>query len=266
MDELTQRACEFVLVGSSPREQEPLLRDCVQQGGIDGLHATKILFEDMYGGFTYNVELKFPPAYCLVGWGEQGLQALLDAAYPGAPIKTQSLAVQILATLASGERLPEIGRWVRNEALVANVLKSIENWPSIFSCAKRCLRDLFSSFEDETDLALLVGLVFNHAASTNVARVKEVFVALTGRWLAIDSRTLSEFENLIAEKADDETAFHLFFEENPQLIDPLAFEVWTKPDIHGAKIPDFLIKRTDNTYLVVEIETPAKSIITSEPT
>ena len=262
MNELTEKAREFVLHGSLP-DQGALLKECVQRGGIDGLHATKILFEDMYGGMTYNAELKSPAAYCLIRWGEQGLQALLDGAYPDAPIKTQSLAVEILSTLASGERLPEIRSWVRDDTLVDDILQSVEDWPAIFSCAKRCLRDLFSSFEDEADLALLLGHVFNQAALTNIARVKEVFVALTGRWLAIDSRTLAEFESLIAEKANDEPAFHLFLEKNPQLIDPLAFEVWSKPDIHGAKIPDFLIKRTDNTFLVVEIETPAKSIITS---
>jgi hypothetical protein len=43
----------------------------------------------------------------------------------------------------------------------------------------------------------------------------------------------------------------------------MAFQVWTKPDLHGIKEPDFLIRRTDNSYVLVEIETPAKTLITT---
>jgi hypothetical protein len=47
------------------------------------------------------------------------------------------------------------------------------------------------------------------------------------------------------------------------LLDPMAIEVWPKPDLHGAAEPDFLVRRIDNSYLVVEIEKPSKSLVTS---
>jgi len=38
--------------------------------------------------------------------------------------------------------------------------------------------------------------------------------------------------------------------------------VWSKPDFAGHLEPDFVLRRVDDTYLVVEIETPAKPIVT----
>jgi hypothetical protein len=35
-----------------------------------------------------------------------------------------------------------------------------------------------------------------------------------------------------------------------------------QPNLHGARRPDFVIRRFDNSYVVVEIETPGKQLIT----
>ena len=43
----------------------------------------------------------------------------------------------------------------------------------------------------------------------------------------------------------------------------MAKTVWPQPNLLGVKEPDFIIQRADNTYLVVEIETSEKRLITS---
>jgi hypothetical protein len=264
MSSLTERAKEFIEFGPyGGVEVEALIRDCVTEGSVDGLCAVQVLFKSMYGGFTFNFELKAPAAFSLVRWGSQGLQALVEAATPGAPSKTLSLAVEILATLASGAQIPQIRTWIHDSLVADKVLQSIEDWPVLFAASKRHLKELFLSFEDEEHLASLLGLAFSKASMTNVAIAKEIFSALSSRWLAINSRTLEEFNDLLRDHGNEEGIFQHFLEKHPQLIDPLAFEVWPQPDIHGFKVPDFLIKRADNSYLVVEIETPAKNIITS---
>jgi hypothetical protein len=73
---------------------------------------------------------------------------------------------------------------------------------------------------------------------------------------------LRRYESLIASHADDERAFQAFFTEHPQVLDPLAAEIWTQPSLHGAQKPDFVIRRFDNSYVAVEIETPAKQLVT----
>jgi hypothetical protein len=71
---------------------------------------------------------------------------------------------------------------------------------------------------------------------------------------------LDEYENLLEQKPEDEPSLHAFFERYPQMLDPMAVQVWSKPDFHGYKEPDFLIRRSDNSYLIIEIENAEKSI------
>jgi hypothetical protein len=80
--------------------------------------------------------------------------------------------------------------------------------------------------------------------------------------LAIGRPILDEYEQLIIHSRDDEPAFQSFFENHPQLLDPMAATVWPHPNLAGARAPDFIVRRTDDSYLVVEIETPGKVIIT----
>lgn len=42
----------------------------------------------------------------------------------------------------------------------------------------------------------------------------------------------------------------------------MAVQVWSQPDFHGAAEPDFVVRRADDTYLIVEIECPAKLLMT----
>jgi hypothetical protein len=81
--------------------------------------------------------------------------------------------------------------------------------------------------------------------------------------LAVGQPTLAGYQELISNYPADEPQFQAFFERVPQLLDPLAMSVCPQPDLHGAREPDFIVKRADGTYLIVEIETPAKSLVTS---
>ena len=46
------------------------------------------------------------------------------------------------------------------------------------------------------------------------------------------------------------------------MLDSRAFRVWGKPDFHGKLEPDFVIRTYDDNYVIVEIETPAKRLVT----
>ncbi|MER8599358.1 DUF4263 domain-containing protein [Mesorhizobium sp. M1339] len=73
---------------------------------------------------------------------------------------------------------------------------------------------------------------------------------------------LGEYERLIREAPSHEPSFQDFFSRHPQLLDPMARQVWAQPDFHGALQPDFVIRRFDDSYLVVEIQCPAKKLVT----
>jgi hypothetical protein len=257
---LVDRARDFILHGG---DQTAFLSECVEAGTVEGLHAVQMLYEDMYGGITYNYMLKAPAAFCLVRWEDQGLKALVEAAQRTPRSKNQSLTLEILATLASGEPLPQAKIWIGDEALVKRILELVRDKEQLYRTAGQLLRWYILSFEDDQDLLLALGMQLQQAATANPRLIDALFQAMAGRWLAVSSPTLQAYDELVRDHSDDEPSFQAFLEKHPLILDPMAFDVYPQPSIHGAKEPDFLIRRADDSFLVVEIETPAKPLITT---
>ena len=227
---------------------------------MEALSAVQMLFEDMYGGITFNTELKAPAAWCLVRWGEAGLEALLEAAYRTPTFKNQWLTLEVLATLASWR--DGTGKfWRAPESLTKRIVERTSGMEGLPQIAGRLLRRYILSFDDDQDLLLPLGTHFQTMAVINPVAVGILVQAMAGRWLAVRTSTLEAFDALLSERPADEPSFQAFFENHPLMIDLMAFEVYPQPSIHGAKEPDFLVRRTDNTFVVIEIETPGKRIM-----
>jgi hypothetical protein len=43
----------------------------------------------------------------------------------------------------------------------------------------------------------------------------------------------------------------------------MAVQVWPQPNLFGFRFPDFVVRRADDSYLVVEIEKPSKALVTA---
>ena len=256
MPSLINRAQEFIVSGG---DEYSLLRSCLEDGSNAALLAVQMIAEDMYGGHTYNYELKAPAAYCLAAFGEHGFDALVETATRAPYSKNVSLCIQVLSWIASGgESSLEVH--VSDAELKKMVRAKLEGMNGIAMAARSKLRAYILSIPKDEDALQAVGSKLSYPSDISTAR--EVFAAFAARWLTISRPKLSAYQRLIKESSDNEPEFQTFFEEYPQLLDPMAAEVWTKPDLVGAREPDFVIRRTDNTYLIVEIETPSKPIMT----
>ena len=240
---------------------ERLLWECVSAGSLAGLTAVQFLAEHMYGGRTFNFEFKARAAWCLVAWQDNGLQALLEMAQRTQTTKNYSLCVQILGTFSAREHLPKM--WLSAE-LRDLVDSRISNWEHLFTAARGKLNELALSFSSDDDAALYVALPIPVLSSLVPGAVKPLFLAMATRWLSVGPVTIEEYEELLRNVPGEEPALHDFFEMHPELLDPMALDVWSKPNLHGAAEPDFVIRRMDDTYLVVEIETPGKSLVTAD--
>jgi hypothetical protein len=75
---LRDKVEDFIANRANPTELHELLSECMDDGSVEGLACVRRLYQDMYGGITYNFELKAAAASCLLFWGEAGLQALID--------------------------------------------------------------------------------------------------------------------------------------------------------------------------------------------
>jgi Shedu protein SduA, C-terminal len=257
---LIERAQQFIVNGG---DQYAILRDCIEDGGAAALAAAQLLAEDMYGGITYNFELKAPAAFALIAFAQPGLQAMVEIATRTPTSKNKSLCLTILSAIAANSLPPILASLTRDDQIRTRVAE-VSSQRGLSDAARSALRDYVLGIEDEADAVSEVGTQLSRAGwfENDQAAIGELFAALAARRLAIGPRTIQAFGRLMHDTPDDEPAFHTFFERHPQLLDPAAAEVWSKPDLAGAREPDFVVRRTDDTYLVVEIETPGKLLMT----
>lgn len=78
--------------------------------------------------------------------------------------------------------------------------------------------------------------------------------------LMINYPVIHNFENLINESGQKEEIYQKYLGENPILIDPLAKEIIPKQKLGDDYITDFVIRKLNNEYLLVEIEKPSDNI------
>ncbi len=257
---LAERVEHFVERGARADDLLVLLKECVEAGGLEGLRGVRRLFEDMYGGMTFNAELKAPAASTLLIWGELGLDALMEAVNTHSTSKNFGIAMRLLAAVAAGEG-PPIFTQVCDEGLSERINQASRS-PELSRTARRHLINLILSVEDEEDVCLRVGGALQSMSFAQTGAARELFAALSKRWLAVGAPVLDRLAALIRDEPANEPVFQAFLTAHPQILDPLAVRVWPQPDLFGAKEPDFVVQRADGTYIVVEIEAPAKRLIT----
>jgi hypothetical protein len=221
------------------------------------------LFEDDYGGITYKWELKEPAGAALLFWKAQGIEEIVQAAKNFSNLATRTIAFDLLSSAASSSRPLRMNIGAASE-LWQRIIDAGGTSDAVQDAARKKLVELILSIEREDDLAAsLAQVFFRHQISTdNVEPAKELVRAVASRWFSIGEKKLREFQSLIDDHGNDEPKFQSFFESNPQLLDPMAVEVWPEPNLFGSRKPDFVVKRSDGSYLVVEIECPNKNLIT----
>jgi Domain of unknown function (DUF4263) len=73
---------------------------------------------------------------------------------------------------------------------------------------------------------------------------------------------IEEFEALV-DASLPEADYQAFLEENPVFLDPLAAEILNRRKLGLELITDFVIRRHDSQYVVVEIEKPQDRVFTA---
>ena len=210
----------FIRAGH-PRELPGLWDACAKDGSLDALVCITRLFEDMYGG---TFELKAPAAWERACCGERGLDQLVAATLKAPTSKNVSLCLQILTILASGRLVDDPPAVFCDKSRLARLNALFKSNPALRSYARSKLVAFVLSVEDEDDFIEMVATGFSRAAFSlqGVGPARELFAAVSTRWLTISEPLLKRYEALISDRPDDEPAFQAFFTEHPQLLDPMA--------------------------------------------
>ena len=259
--DLIDRANRFIQANQH-RGLSPLLAECVAAGNSEGLLALKLLARDSYDGTSMSLLARAPAACCLLAWKSDGLEALVEVGLDESKPGNFSLALQLLSCAAEGQEPHMVRSWLKDDRLFEAVSRSVGDWTDLVLVARSHLHELVLSIENDHDLALSAGISLTNLSVGDSHAARSLTHALALRSIAVGPRVLAHYDRLMAEADNDEPSFQLFFQNHPLLLDPRAFQVWGKPDFHGKLEPDFLIRTYDNNYVVVEIETPAKRLVT----
>lgn len=240
---------------NSPQEFYKWLIERVRDGGKPALNEVATVARD-----EGDLELKGPAMGALVCWKQAGIEAIVEVAKSNPTSKNLSNAYKLLSATAAGGKIEPTLLFIHHGELVALISDVISDG-SLKQYARTYLADLLQSL-DNFDLLLPLGIAFSQLGMISDHGASELIRAISARWLRIGPTVLKEYNELIANHPSAEEMFQRFFCKHPQILDPMAKQIWSQPDLHGAQEPDFIIRRADNTYLIVEIETPGKQIIT----
>jgi hypothetical protein len=98
MDTDRQIVARELIAHGAPKEIFAFIAYCINDGSMSALVAVQMLYEDAYDGITFNYELKAPAGLALLRWGEQGVDALYEAALRSPTSKNISIAIDLMAT------------------------------------------------------------------------------------------------------------------------------------------------------------------------
>lgn len=258
---LIQRAIDYERDGGTPAQFYALLSDCLAAGDLDGLVAVRTLFSGDHDNSGGDSDIKHRCSWALLRWGNDGLNELVSATASRPKTKNISACATTLTLIAGGTDRPQLVRGIDYDKEVA-ALRPLFN--DLQLAGRRGLSRLFMLIKDDFDAAHAAAFGIQILSVHGDDAVREWFTALAGRWLAVGEPIICQYEQLIRDHPDNEPKFQEFLAANPQLLDPMAIDVWTLPQLNGAKEPDFIVRRTDDSYLVVEIEKPSKLLVTRD--
>lgn len=232
-----------------------LLRAAVSDGGLTSRNRV-----ETEARISDELEITFPAYAALATWGQEGLELIVKIAIDGHTVKSKSAALTLFTMLATFGQVAAEGRLMIDPAFASFVNGRI-NSATTKTAARQALRMLVMSLPAD-DLLIPLSQSFMHLAMQSPELAQELVASLGTKWLHFGPPALDRYERMLVESANDEPAFQAFFCTFPQFLDPMAIHVWCQPDFHGVLQPDFVIRRADNSYLVVEIECPGKLLLT----
>jgi len=196
----------------------------------------------------------------LPAWGVKGVDQLLDFAFEDIYKNiTSTLALDVLLTIArhvdvcskSIRFLPKA--WDSQQKY--HIDEEISNY-ALYGLRER----LLLAFDDEKGRSKILFTISLMAQfyGTKFGIIKEAldfFLSLiVDNHLLLNPTILKRFESLIKSNPVHEERLQTFLTEHPILLNPFVSTLYTKQELGSDFITDYVIKQTNNQYVIVEIE------------
>lgn len=198
--------------------------------------------------------------------GKDGVARMIAALPEMRGVFYSQCVIEALWYAAEGQIIPES---VMYSARLVPPLNAPLDAETVVAAASALNALVSESLQNEDTFERVVGFLFaekfTSVLKTEDERCKfrtRVFDAFTRGRIKVTDALLCDFRQLIAREAREEE-YQRFLETNPAFLDPLANTVISKHRLGAEFVTDFVIRRLDNKYLVVEIEKPSDQIFTS---
>ncbi len=212
-----------------------------------------------------DVYLAVPALALLPAWGLVGLEVVVDQAFHG-PHRTHALSV--LGVIAQGRCpnskdvhfLPK-DQDLSFEYAVPDEL-SAEALRRIRSGMLECITD---PIEKRTLLWSIASLgIFPESTEKHISWFSFYLNLLIDSHLVVNHSMLQEFESLLDAYPKKEEELQRFLTNHPVLLDPFVTELRSKHQLGDDFITDYVVRRINNEYVLVEIENSTDKVFTRE--
>jgi hypothetical protein len=209
--------------------------------------------------------LAYPALALLPAWGANGLDELCRLAMEGPHYIP---AIGVLATLALGKVPQAQDLPFLRESWNATEMYQLP--PTLATEAQRRLRAIIFDHLGDADLkSRLLNVIswqnfFPKDNSSQEERFNFLLDMLIDSHMYLNKGILKQFEDLLAAGPAREEELHKFLVEHPVLLDPFVTELRTKHELGDDFITDFVIRRMNNEYVVVEIENSTDKVFNND--
>ncbi len=204
-----------------------------------------------------------PALAAVMAWGIEGVAALKGLTLDGFQAdQAQRYLLALSAGLALVDQLPAT---VPAEWLVRCGIQTDER---IRGAAVATMREFMLTQASDEDvrqqlMTNLSGDLWSNRSKPAGTTTSDVFLSmLLDMRLALNRPLLEQFERLLQSAPTREEELHQFLIRHPIVLDPLASEVISKHALGTEFITDFVIKRLNDEYILVEIEKSTDRIFT----
>lgn len=210
---------------------------------------------------TRDLEESAPGILAMACWGEAGFDRIKEIAISQRSSKKSSSALKTFSLLAAGAEIDPITFFVVHQRFLEYARVLLKPNEILKISARKALYD-FVHATNTDDFLIPLGVAFTQIAFADQRAAEELVNALATKWLKFGPNTIAQYIVSCSVEANNEPFFQKFFEEYSQILDPMVSQVWSEFDLQGMLRPDFVVRRSDDSYLIVEIECPSKKLMT----
>ncbi len=207
--------------------------------------------------------LAYPAMALSPAWGSRGIDLLCDIATNG---PHRSGALSILSVVSLGrvptredvhfldESWDELKKYKLLEEIPAEALRR----------TREVILDHLTNPHRKSQLLYNIAsqALFDRDNTTQAERLDFLMDMLVDGHLVLNKTILSQFEDLLSQGPLHEEDLHQFLVRHPVLLDPFVTELRSKHELGDDFITDFVVRRTNNEYVVVEIENSTDKLFT----